>query len=113
MSRSKRRQFVIIGRELRPGENAALGSQTELRNVLASYNTGPEGVAPEGAVLERFYGPGYVLEMALSVQTVQQMIAHVQEEGVAWPVLSKLCTAMRWRLMDIESGRIMDFAASL
>jgi hypothetical protein len=57
----------------------------------------------------RFYGPGMIVEVATSAEPVAQAMINVNDEPIAWPVLSRLCQAMKWRLMDVESGRVMNW----
>lgn len=107
MARSSRRQFVLIGPD-KGGENAPLGRLLEVREILAGFNTGSDGSPAEGGALERLHGPGMVIEIAVT-DPVTQAIAHVNDEPLAWPVLSKLCQTRHWRLMDMESGRVMNW----
>ncbi|MFO0830803.1 MAG: hypothetical protein U0637_03060 [Phycisphaerales bacterium] len=111
MARSKRRQFVLLGPPTgapQAPEAQPLGSLRSVRQVLAAFNTGPDGSPTEGAT-ERLYGPGMTIEVSLGTDPVTQAIASVNDEPTAWPVLSRLCQAHHWRLMDIESGRIMSW----
>ncbi len=113
MARSKRRQFVLLGPPPAGGspqapEATPLGSLRSVRETLAAFNTSSDGSPSEGAT-ERLYGPGMSVELSLGTDPVMQAIASVNDEPTAWPVLSRLCQTHHWRLMDIESGRIMSW----
>lgn len=113
MARAKRRQFVLLGPPPAGGSPQApeaqpLGSLRAVRDVLAAHNTSADGSPIEGGT-QRLYGPGMSVELSLSTDPVTQAIASVNDESTAWPVLSRLCEAHKWRLMDIESGRIMSW----
>ncbi|HYF13822.1 MAG TPA: hypothetical protein VD971_01985 [Phycisphaerales bacterium] len=109
MPRSKRRQLVLLGPATGKSENAPLGRIREVRQTLAGYNTGPDGTAAEGAALERLHGPGMVIELPTSGDVVTQAMASLNDEAIAWPVLEKLCKTLGWRLMDVETGRVMSW----
>lgn len=107
----KRRTLVLLGAESRRGESAALGSLKDVRAALAACNTSGDGGVPDsGNPLERLYGPGMSVELATSADPVTQAIVHVNDEPIAWPVLERMCRSRAWRLMDMESGRMMTFA---
>ncbi len=111
MAKSKRRQFVLLGSPTgspQAPDASPLGSLRAVREVLASFNTGTDGSPTEGGT-ERLYGPGMTVEISLGAEPVTQAIASVNDESTAWPVLSRLCQTHHWRLMDIESGRIMSW----
>jgi len=94
-----------MGRDTK-GSPEALGTLREVRAVLAGYNTAPDGSRSETLGIERLHGPGMVLELPNAADTVQQAMASVNDEDIAFPVLMKLCKARGWRLMDMESGRV-------
>lgn len=95
-----------MGAEKGGGGTSALGSQREVRDSLIRFNTGSDGLAPKSGT-EMLHGPGFVVEMATSVDPVTQLIASVNDEDIAWPVLLRLCRELRWRMMDIETGRVL------
>jgi hypothetical protein len=112
MSRSKRRQFVLIGPPLADARDAAakpLGSLREIEKSLASFNTATDGVDTTNQPTIRLHGPGMVIELSTATNPATQAMASVNDESIAWPVLEKLCKALSWRLMDMESGRVMVF----
>ena len=86
-----------------------LGSLSAVREILANCNTGPDGGPAPATGTQRLYGPGMTIEIALGIDPVTQAIASVNDEPTAWPVLSRLCQTHKWRLMDIETGRIMSW----
>ncbi len=101
----KRRQLVVMGAEHKGGP-APLGQLRELKEMLASYNTAPDGGRSDTLGVERLHGPGMVVELPTGVEVVQQAIASLNDEDIAFPVLFKLCKNKGWRLMDLESGRM-------
>ncbi len=113
MSRAKRRQFVLLGPPTgspQSPEARPLGSLRDVREVLAGFNTSTDGgAATDSSGTERLYGPGMTVDISLGCEPVTQAIASVNDEATAWPVLSRLCQSRQWRLMDIESGRIMNW----
>lgn len=102
----KRRQFVLLGPERAPGDNQPLGSLAEVRHALSRFNTATDGAAPRGAT-EMLHGPGFVVELALGIDPVSQVIASINDEDIAFPVLMRVCRELKWRLMDVETGRIL------
>jgi hypothetical protein len=101
----KRRQLVIIGPE-KAGSPAPLGSRRQVVECLSGYNTSPDGAARENTGTEFLYGPGMTVEIATSSDLVNQAIATISDDEIALPVLMKMCKALSWKLMDIESGRV-------
>jgi len=102
----KRRQVVLIGPETKGGGAAPLGPIKELRATLANFNTGTDGAPPSNTGTELLYGPGMVIEVPTSQAIVNQAIANLSDEELAWPVLTRLCKALNWKMMDIETGRV-------
>jgi hypothetical protein len=81
-----------------------LGSQKQVRKLLASFNTAVDG-GSGSAGIDRLYGPGFVIEIPTSVDELTQMMAHIEDEETAWPVLRRLCNQAGWAMADIETGR--------
>jgi hypothetical protein len=96
---------VLLGPE-GPGAAAPLGTLREVRERLANFNTSTDGAPGKGMGTEILYGPGMVVELPTSIEPVAQAIATVSDEEIAWPVLMRICKTLRWRLMDMESGRV-------
>lgn len=90
-----------------PHQVGPLGTPKEVREILAQYNTAPDG-SPRSSSLgtEVLHGPGLVVELATNTSEVQQALVTVTDDDIAWPVLSRLCKAAGWKMMDVESGRV-------
>jgi hypothetical protein len=83
-----------------------LGSRGVVRDSLANYNTAPDGAPPRtGAGTEILYGPGMIVELPLSQDTIMQAMVTVNDEDTAMPVLLRACRALGWAMVDLESGR--------
>jgi hypothetical protein len=78
-----------------------------VRHALALFNTSGDGSGADGAGLERLHGPGMVIEIPTSTDPVSQAIATINDEDYAFPVLLKMCRKLGWRMMDIETGRVL------
>lgn len=103
---AKRGRQVVLMKPGKPGEMPPLGSVREFRACMANYNTASDGGEPKAAGTEFLYGPGLVLEIASGQDEVKQAIVTLQDEDVAFPVLSRLCKEQGWSLMDMETGRM-------
>ena len=90
----------------RKGGPEPLGTRKRLLETLACFNTGPDGSPPTNTGTEVLYGPGMVIELPTTTDSVAQAIASINDEDIALPVLMKLCKQLSWRMMDIESGRM-------
>lgn len=101
-----KRQFVLMNAApATGGTQAVLGSVKEFREAVAVFNTAPDGGASKALGMEQLHGPGYVLEIPANANPLTQAIVHVHDEDTAWPVLARLCRSLRWKLVDLESGR--------
>lgn len=89
-----------------PSAMSPLGSLREVRARLAEYNTSPDGAPPRTHGTEFLYGPGFSIEIATSSEPVMQGIITVTEDDIAMPVLFRLVRTLKWRMMDMESGRV-------
>lgn len=101
---------------MRPGEGVGsmepMGTLKEVLAAAGNFNVAPDGSGPSGmgsapgmAVL---HGPGFVVEVPDSggmKADVMQVMVTVTDEDFAWPVLSRMCKAAGWRMMDPETGR--------
>ncbi len=103
---AKRRQLALMSVvERREGGAAPLGSLRRVKELLAPFNTAPDG-SPTGQMgTHRLYGPGMVVDLPSGHDEVMQALVTMVEEDIAWPVLSKLCKALQWKMVDLESGR--------
>ena len=46
-----------------------------------------------------------IVEVSTSADPVSQAVATLNDEDYAFPVLMKLCRALGWKMVDIETGR--------
>ena len=93
-------RFVICSQQP-PGESglAPLGTRRDIIEQLGTMNTAP---AQEGESI--LYGPGIRLEMGPDDDPVKQMLMTIVEEEIAWLVISRMAHAMKWRVVDVETG---------
>lgn len=84
-----------------------MGSVKEVKEILAVYNTAPDG-SPRSASLgtEVLHGPGLIIELPVNQDEVTQALVTVLDDDIAWPVLSRVCKAASWKMMDVETGRV-------
>ncbi|GMV24825.1 MAG: hypothetical protein AMXMBFR58_08560 [Phycisphaerae bacterium] len=103
---SKKRQFVLMASQTAPGGGmATLGSAKEVKAILECFNTAPDGGPRKSLGTEMLYGPGMVMDIPTSSESITQIMVSVTDEEIAWPVLSRLCRAQGWKMVDLESGR--------
>jgi len=107
---ARKKQIVLI----KPADPAArntaaglkpLGSLKQVREALADFNTAPDGGKARLGT-EVLHGPGIVLEISTGQDEINQAMVTVLDDDIAWPVLSRICKSLGWKMMDIESGRI-------
>lgn len=98
------RQIVLIPESRSDGADATLGSKRGLLDVLARFNTTPDG-SPEHVGVA--FGPGFRVELPFVDENdpITQALITITEDDNAWPVLFRMCSQMHWRLMDADSGR--------
>jgi len=98
------RQLVLIPAPDDEGGASSLGTKREALRAMERFNTRPDGSA-EGAGVA--HGPGIRVELPMCEDRdeVSQMMVTIIEEEIAWPVLSRLCRELNWRMMDPETGR--------
>ncbi|HZW09001.1 MAG TPA: hypothetical protein VFF69_03780 [Phycisphaerales bacterium] len=103
---AKKSRMMVLSRKVEAGdEPRPLGTRPEIKRLLADFNTAPDG-APEGSLgLERLHGPGFVVELPTSIDEPMQVLATINDDETAWPVLSRICRKLGWSLIDGESGR--------
>lgn len=104
MARSKR-QLVLMGAAGAGGAMTPLGSLRQVRERLGSFNTASDGSPGKGMGTEMSHGPGFVVEIATSLDPVSQAIVTINDEDIAMVVLFRMCKAMGWKMMDMETGR--------
>lgn len=103
---AKRGRQLVLMRQGPPGAMPPLGTLREVRTKLAAYNTAPDGGPGKAGGTEILYGPGLVIEVPTTLDSVTQAIVTMQDEDIAWPVLARLCKALGWTMMDMETGRM-------
>lgn len=83
-----------------------LGSYAQVVEALAALNTAPDGSKdPESFGV--LYGPGFIVQLPMvgPKDPVSQVVVSLDEEDIAWPVLSRICRRLGWMMMDPASGR--------
>ncbi len=103
------RQLVLIKPD--PNDDAGvatvtLGKLDEVIDMLASFNTAPDGSAGRALGTRVLYGPGYMVELPSTQETILQALVNVNDEETAWPVLSRLCRDLGWKMQDAKTGRV-------
>lgn len=102
---AKRRQIVLMRKKPpNAAEMEPIGNPQEVLWMLAPFNTAPDGGTPGMGTLT-LYGPGMTVLMPTTQKAITQLIANLQEEEMAMPVLLRACKALGWVMMDMESGR--------
>lgn len=108
-SLARRRQIVLMKKNpgAKPGDPPPpMGDRMGVRAAFANYNTAPDGgPALSGALTEILYGPGMIVEVPLNQDSVVQTMVSINDEDTALPVLMRLCKALGWAMVDIETGR--------
>ena len=89
-----------------PGEVVPLGRRAEIVASLGRFNTHSDGSGKAVAFgTDRFYGPGFVVEMPAGQDELAQVMVSIGDADTAWPVLSRMCKTLGWRMVDPDSGR--------
>lgn len=96
-----------------------LGTCREIIKAVGGFNVYPDGSGAEGwgstPGMATLYGPGCVIELPTgggddsggrSEAEISQAMVTISDEEFAWPVLSRICKANAWKMMDPESGRM-------
>lgn len=83
-----------------------LGPFIAVAAQLAHFNTSPDG-CKETESFGVLYGPGFTLQLPMvgPNDPVSQVIINMTEEDMAWPVLTRICKTLNWKMMDPHSGR--------
>lgn len=83
-----------------------LGAYRKVTAQLEHFNTSPDG-AKDPDSFGVLYGPGFTLQLPMigPDDPVSQVIVTMTEEDMAWPVLTRLCKTLSWKMMDPQSGR--------
>jgi len=117
---ARSRQVIVIKTadptdEDEGGGLPALGTLSEISEILFNYNIAVDGAPPKkesisGAVV--MHGPGLFLECIAPDgprSEVNQLMVTMTDDDFAFPVLSRLCRTHKWTLMDPESGQRLRF----
>ncbi len=103
---AKRSRMMVLSRRAEPGDDPQpLGTIEEIKDLLAGFNTSPDGSTTNSLGLERLHGPGFVLDLPTSIDKPMQMMASVNDAETAWPVLSRICRNLTWSMTDGETGQ--------
>lgn len=109
MAKSKRRLLVLINPR-DPADpsagNAPLGRPREFVDAVARFNTAPDGAETRRLGTAVLHGPGMTVEYAPSQDELSQAMVAVYDAETAWPVLSRLCRELGWKMQDTDSGQI-------
>ncbi len=100
-----KRQLVLVVHADPARAPEPLGTLADITTKLADYNTAPDGAKSTGPI-RSLYGPGMIIEVATAERDITQALVTVIEEDVAWPVLSRLCRRLGWKMKDIDSGKV-------
>jgi hypothetical protein len=85
-------------------DSVPLGTYDEVVESLEGYNTSPDGSAESVGVL---YGPGFTVQLPFvdRKDPVMQVLVSIEEDGSAWPVLTRICKGLNWKMLDPATGR--------
>ncbi len=106
---SKKRTLVLINPrdpEDPSAGNAPLGTERELCDKLAQYNTAADGAEVKRHGTMVLFGPGFTIEYAKGHDEINQAMVIVNNMDFGYPVLSRMCRALGWKMQDTESGQI-------
>lgn len=104
---AKKSRMMVLSRKAEEGAEAEpLGTHEGIKDLLAPFNTAPDGGESGSLGLERLYGPGFVVDLPTSVDRPMQVMASINDEEAAWAVLSRICRRLGWSMTDAESGRV-------
>jgi len=99
------------------GEMCALGTVESVLAAFGRVNTATDRLVrspPDesvgtggglGSGVVKLHGPGLTAEVPTTNDLVQQSLVTITDEDYAFSVLTKLCKAEGWAMMDPESGR--------
>lgn len=106
MARKRQLALFCLNDPGNPGSGyASLGSEHEFLQALAPFNTAPDGSPKRSVGTEVLHGPGLAIEYASNQSDIRQAILTVIEEDLAWPVLSRICRTLHWKMQDLDSGQ--------
>ncbi len=89
-----------------------MGTVLEVAEALAPYNiAGDDANSRAPRVKDSIsgvgllFGPGLVLEVPTMQDEVRQVLVTMTDDDFGFPVLTRLCRALRWTMLDPETGR--------
>ncbi len=101
-----KRQIVLMRSGAANETPRPLGSRQEVRDALSRFNTGVDGSPPKPtAGTELLHGPGMLVELPTTTDAVVQAMVTMTDDDIAWPVLMRICQQLKWKMVDLESGR--------
>ncbi|GJM18710.1 MAG: hypothetical protein DHS20C14_09230 [Phycisphaeraceae bacterium] len=108
MAKSRRLLVLIKPKDLEDpmAGNAPLGTPAQFAEAVAVFNTAPDGSTSTRLGTAVLHGPGYTVEYASGQDIINQAMVSVYESESAWPVLSRLCKELGWKMQDTESGQV-------
>ncbi len=85
-------------------DSIPLGTYDEVVESLSGYNTAPDGSTDTFGVL---FGPGFTVQLPFvdRKDPVMQILISLDEDDTAWPVLSRICKRLNWKMLDPSTGR--------
>ena len=108
MSKRKKR-ILVLTKPKNPDDPFAgsdpLGTPKDFEAACARFNTRPDGTTLKRLGTMILHGPGFTVEYAQGHDTLAQAMVVVLDTDFAWPVLSKLCKSMGWKMQDTDSGQ--------
>ncbi len=106
MARKRQLALFCLNDPGNPGSGfASMGSEREFLLALSQFNTAPDGSPKRSVGTEVLHGPGLAIEYASNQDDIRQAILTVIEEDLAWPVLSRICRTLHWKMQDLDSGQ--------
>ena len=106
---ARKRQLVLIKLEDPDDRLSAvvpLARAKDFKDLVARFNTAPDGSGPPKGATEFLYGPGMVVEVPAGQDEVRQALVTCLDQDTAWPVLRAMCRELGWKLQDMESGQM-------
>jgi len=100
---------IILFRPSDPEDPSAgmadLGSPGAVVRLLRRFNIAPDGDSGRAMGTQTLHGPGLVLEIPDAADSINQLMATVNDQDTAWSVLARLCRELELKMMDPESGQ--------
>lgn len=94
------------------GGMPVMGTVLEVAQALGPYNiAGDDPTSQMPRVKDSvsgvglLFGPGLVLEVPTMQDNVRQVLVTMTDDDFGFPVLMRLCRALKWTMLDPETGR--------